>query len=383
MYAMRWWHVGVLATTGVLTVIVVATHEVTSRDLLGILALAFFVVAWFAYGWRFETSPRAAVFIVATCLVITPLAVLASPTFTTMQALVFPIVWSAIRSLRISIIVSVALSTVIGAALYVRLGADAGALLQAVVIESLSLAFSIALGLWMTSISVQSNERARLLAELQAAQSELAALNMDAGITSERERLAREIHDTIAQDLTGLVLLAQRASRELQAGDTAATGERLQLLEEGARTALAETRALVASTAPPSLESGGIGASLERLGTRYERETSIAVTVRADIGELVDRDLEVVLLRCAQEGLANVRKHSRASAASITLTAEPGELRLQITDNGAGFDPEARSSGYGLSGMRERLALVGGTLDVASGADGTSLLIILPAGGTE
>ena len=383
MYAMRWWHVGVLATTAVLTVIVLTTHEVTAREITGILVLAAFVVAWFAYGWRFESSPRAAVFIVAVCLVLAPLATLASPTFTTMQALVFPIVWSAIRSLRTSIIVNSVLATLIGVALYVRLGANDDALLQAVVIEALSLAFSIALGLWMTSISVQSNERARLLAELQAAQSELTALSMDAGITSERERLAREIHDTIAQDLTGLVLLAQRASRELQAGDTAATGERLALLEEGARTALAETRARVASTAPPSLASGGIAASLERLGVRYERETSIAVTVLAEIDAPVDRDLEVVLLRCAQEGLANVRKHSHATAASITLTVAEDELRLLVTDNGAGFDPAAGSAGFGLSGMRERLALVGGTLDVKSGSTGTSLQVILPFGGPE
>lgn len=87
----------------------------------------------------------------------------------------------------------------------------------------------------------------------------------------------------------------------------------------------------------------------------------------------------MVLLRCAQEGLANVRKHSGATRAAVTLVATPSRLSLQVSDNGSGFDPAARRDGYGLGGMRERLALVDGTLTIESGEDGTTLLVTLPA----
>ena len=378
MREMRLWHVGVVAASLVLSGIVVGTQGLTSRTGFGLVVLAVFLVGWFAYGWRFEHSRRAAVFVVALCLVLGPLAIFASPTFTTMQTIIFPIVWSAIRSLRRAIIANVAFAILAGIAMYFSMGADTDALLQAVAIEAFSLAFSISLGLWITAIERRSAEKQALLEQLRDAQQKLAALSRDAGVTSERERLAREIHDTIAQDLTGLVLIAQRASRELAAGDTAGAGQQLSVLEEGARTALAETRALVASSAPPALDGNGIGPALERLGERFERETSRLVEVTADVEVAIDRDLEVVLLRCAQEGLANVRKHSGASRASIRLVISDDERSLRVSDNGAGFELDAPRDGYGLSGMRERLALVGGTLDIESGADGTALLITLP-----
>ena len=243
--------------------------------------------------------------------------------------------------------------------------------------------FSIALGLWITSIAVRSHERQRLLDERRATQDELAMVSRDAGVSSERERLAREIHDTIAQDLTGLVLTTQRARRELADGALPALDEQLAILEENARSALAETRALVAATAPIGLATGGIGDALDRLGARFARETGLAVTVSATGLPALDRDTEVVLLRCAQEGLANVRKHARAGAASLTVAADDDEVTLEVRDDGSGFDPGALSAGFGLSGMRERLALVDGRLAVASGATGTTLTVTLPRGEQE
>lgn len=247
---------------------------------------------------------------------------------------------------------------------------------QALAIEGASLALSIGLGIWITSIADQSHERQRLLDELRAAQEKLSALDRDAGMTSERERLAREIHDTIAQDLTGIVMLSQRAQRELATGGGAS--ETLGLLEESARTARAETRALVASSAPVALSTGGIADALRRLGERFERETGVTVTVTVDLGA-IDRDSEVVLLRCAQEGLSNVRKHARASAVSRTAWTNAGAVGVRIADDGDGFDPETAGDGFGLAGMRDRLALVGGTLDVSSSPAGTVLTATLPA----
>lgn len=382
MREMRLWHIGVVATTVVLSGIVFAAQGITPRSVLGFAVMAVFLAGWFSFGWRFSRDPRAAVVLLAMCLVLAPLAVWASPTYLTMQTILYPLIWSAIHSLRIAIVVNSIFAALLGIGFYFALGGGTFALWQALGIQAFSLAFSISLGLWITAIERRGAEKQALLDELQAAQLQLATLSRDAGVTSERERLAREIHDTIAQDLTGLVLIAQRASRELAAGDTAAATEQLAVLEDGARTALAETRALVASSAPPALDGNGIAAALERLGERFERETSMLVEVTTDVEVAIDRDLEVVLLRCAQEGLANVRKHSGASRASIRLVLTASERSLRIADNGAGFDLAAARDGYGLSGMRERLTLVGGTLDVQSGEDGTTLLITLPREGT-
>ena len=127
------------------------------------------------------------------------------------------------------------------------------------------------------------------------------------------------------------------------------------------------------------VDGGGLAIALRRLGERFERETGILVSVEADDSAVLDRDGEVVLLRCTQEALANVRKHSTASTAALTLTVRDGEVDLTITDDGSGFDPSAPSSGFGLTGLRERLALVRGTLAVtASPGGGTTLIASLP-----
>ena len=380
MQSSRWWSVAVVGTSAVLASMLALVTPGSWQLYLGLSAIGVFVAVWFGLGTRVAEGSRGALVVVVVTILFSAAVSLAFPPLAYVQAIAFPLIWTRLENLRHSIIASVVLAFAVGAAGFLGSDRSLSALLEYLIIEGLSLVFAIALGLWITRITDQSMGRQRLIDELRATQHQVAMLSQDAGVTSERERLAREIHDTIAQDLTGLVLLAQRASRELSLGDTAAASEQLVILEEGARTALAETRALVASTSPPSLDDGGIAAALERLGERFERETSIAVSVRTDVATTLDRDLEVVLLRCAQEGLANVRKHSGASRAALTLVATPTERSLQVSDNGAGFDATRPSAGYGLSGMRERLALVDGTLDLESGEDGTTLLVTLPAG---
>ncbi len=374
----RWWHVGVASTTVVLAVILLAGAPTAPHLAVGLSALVAFAGGWFAYGRLFRSSPRAAAAMVVTILVISPLAVWADPSLAVIQCIAYPLIWTSFERIAPSIVANVVLAAGIAVAFYIGGGATRDALLQAIVIEAISLVFSIAIGLWITSIATRSHERQVLLDELRAAQTQLAGLSRDAGVASERERLAREIHDTIAQDLTGIVLLAQRASRELAAGTSAA--ETLSLLEQSARTSLAETRALVAASAPLDLDNGGIAAALERLAQRFTRETAILVQVDAAVDEALERDLEVVVLRCVQEGLANIRKHSGAGRAWIRLQISPSERSLLISDDGSGFEPAAASDGYGLTGMRDRLALVGGTLSVESSEEGTTLLITLPRG---
>ena len=372
MEGSRWWHVAVIGAAVVLAGLVVV-NQPTTVELVGALSAdAAFVLGWLLVGRHAVHSTRAGTAFIIITIVLAGVGAAFSPTMATIQTIAYPIVWILAKTLRDAIIANIALAVTVGVGIFI----GSGSLSQALIVQGLSLAFSLALGLWITGIAQRSEERQRLLDELRATQHRLAAVNRDAGIASERERLAREIHDTIAQDLTGLVLLTQRARRELAAG--AGADATLELLEHGARAALVETRGLVAASAPLELATGGIGAALERLAARFGRETDIRVTVSVDGLPVLDRDTEVVLLRCAQEGLANVRKHSRAATASVTLSTAGPVATLAISDDGHGFDPGADTGGFGLGGMRDRLGLVGGALDVASSPTGTVLTATLP-----
>lgn len=153
--------------------------------------------------------------------------------------------------------------------------------------------------------------------------------------------------------------------------------EALALIEENARDALVETRSLVASGAAVEVP-GGIIPALHRLGERFERETGVAITATAESLPLLDRGTEVVLLRCAQEALANIRKHASATTATVTARGVNGEVELCVSDNGVGFEADAETSGFGLAGMRDRVALVNGMLVVESTDTGTTLIVRVP-----
>lgn len=275
----RWWHVAVVATALVLGVLVAVGHTAAWR-VAGVAACnALLVIAWFAVGQRARRrNPALAVPFVAAVILIVGTATAFSPTMATAQCLAYPLVWTFLERLRHAVSADIALAAAVGIGLYL----STGSLVQAIVVQGLSLVFSLSLGLWITSIANRSDERHRLLLELEAAQEKLTALSRDAGAVEERERLVREIHDTIAQDLTGLVLTAQRGLRELRGGDPTAAEAQLEVLEEIARNALAETRALVASGAAVGIDGSGLDASLRHLAERFERETGMTVRVTVD-----------------------------------------------------------------------------------------------------
>ena len=327
---------------------------------------------------RLPPEPSAVVFL-ALVIPAATWGVASLSSFAIVQCVLCPLVWLLLDRVRDAVIGTLVLTGSIAAGFVVGFGDLPGALPTMAVSQGLSLGGSVALGLWITRIADLSRERLQLLEGLRAAQAQVEALGREAGAARERERLSADIHDTVAQDLTGLVLLAQRGRRELRGGRASATDATLAELEEGARDALTQTRAIVAATAPVEL-TDGLGQALARLGARLSRETGTPVAVRAEAGVgSVDRDAEVVLLRCAQEGLANVRRHAGASAVELVLERDGADVVLAVRDDGGGFDPARASGGYGLDGMRRRLAAAGGRLDVASGASGTRLTARIPA----
>lgn len=202
----------------------------------------------------------------------------------------------------------------------------------------------------------------------------------------ERKRIARELHDETVQDLTSLLINLDVAERHLQEtnGDTANPLSRVRAI---ARRALDETRALAHSLRPPILDDVGLVAALEALGEEHTQTYGMAVSVdAADEQSTVPLEpyLETVLFRVAQEALTNACKHGHGREVRICLDVGEELATLTVVDNGQGFDPQQAGGsdcrgGLGLDGMRERAALVGGNLDIASApGKGTRVTLHVP-----
>ncbi|MHB1433567.1 MAG: sensor histidine kinase [Streptosporangiaceae bacterium] len=235
--------------------------------------------------------------------------------------------------------------------------------------------FSLFYGGWVSRIINQSAERAAIIDQLAATQAELAAAQHEAGRMAERQRLAADIHDTLAQGFTSILMLVQAAQADLGGSHPQAAGH-LDLAVRTARENLAEARVLVADLTPGHLAGSTLAAALGRLSR------SPGVDATFDLSgapRALPVAAEVVLLRVCQEALANVRKHARARSASVRLGYRPDAVILEVSDDGAGFDPGRVGGGFGLSGMRTRVTEAGGTLTVSSSpGGGTSVRATVP-----
>ncbi|WP_234443116.1 sensor histidine kinase [Streptomyces cellulosae] len=237
-----------------------------------------------------------------------------------------------------------------------------------------TLVFSVALGGWVIRIIEQSQERAALIAELDASRHEVSRLSAAHGALAERERMAREIHDTLAQGFTSLLMLIQAVEAELD-HDVPQARRHLALMDETARQNLAEARALVAGGAPADLDGASLPDALRRLAARHEATLLVTGSVRP-----LPAGPEVVALRSCQEALTNARKHAGSSfAVGICLAYTDDALTVSVRDDGCGFDPRTVTGGYGLAGLRARATEAGGTSEVRSApGDGTTVTVRLP-----
>lgn len=244
-----------------------------------------------------------------------------------------------------------------------------------------SMAFSLLFGAWIGGIIRQSQRRAALIDELERTRAALAAERHEAGVLTERARLAAEIHDTLAQGFTSILMLSQAAGTA--AGpDPATCREQLALIGRTARENLAEARSLIAALAPSGLQGATLPEALVRLADRHRQETGTEVRVDVRGDPVGAPDTDVVLLRAAQEALTNVRRHADADHVDVSLCYGPDGTTLTVADDGRGCDPAAPgnpATGYGLRGMRYRVEESGGTMSVTStpGA-GTTIRVALP-----
>jgi len=193
----------------------------------------------------------------------------------------------------------------------------------------------------------------------------------------ERRRLARELHDETGQALTSILL----GLRSIRAAADDETAERAETqVRELVVQALQDVRALAVELRPAALDDFGLVPAVERLAETFAERTGIATAVEASLGpERLPPEAETVLYRLIQEALTNVVKHAAASSVNIVLTRREGGVSAVVEDDGQGFDPESiREDALGLLGMRERLALLDGTLTVESGDGGTALVAFVP-----
>ena len=249
----------------------------------------------------------------------------------------------------------------------------------------LSAFFTVMLGLYIDSIIRQSRERQQVINELEATRSELARAERQAGILEERQRLAGEIHDNLAQGFTSIVMYLEAAEQALD-GDPASARRYIVQARQAARQHLSEARGFLWALRPDVVAREPLTEALGRVLRRWSEESSVATHLETtgDPRPLPAAS-DATLLKAVQEALSNVCKHARASQVNLTLSFMEDEVILDVQDNGVGFDPSLTDRqagpehGYGLVALRERVSQLGGSLAVESApGEGATLVVSLP-----
>lgn len=266
--------------------------------------------------------------------------------------------------------------------------AHAGALTVAITVGPLlGAAVAIAVVRGYQALYRESERRRELIEQLTATRADLAAAQHTAGVLAERERLAREIHDTLAQGLSSIQLLLSAAERALPGNPPVAERHVVQA-RQAAVDNLAEARRFVAALTPPALEGAGLADALEQLcATTSTRHRITARLHRTGEPVPLASATEIALLRIAQSALSNVVRHADAATVDVTLSYLGDHVALDVVDDGTGFDPtrlpapESEIGGFGLAAMRARAHALGGILTLEAGAGaGTALAIQVPIG---
>jgi len=241
---------------------------------------------------------------------------------------------------------------------------------------------ALLIGLGYQALAREAEQRETLMAELLRTRGQLAATEHESGVLAERARLAREIHDTLAQGLSSIQMLLHAAER----ADPGRPGlEHIRLARDTAAGNLAEARRFIRELTPPQLDDQGLGGALRRLAETQWATQGLGVSVRVSDTVTLPMHLQTALLRIAQGAIANVIQHAEATTATIDLAILRNELRFTVRDNGVGFDPQRllldsaeKSDSFGLRATRERVQQLGGTLAVdALPGRGTTLTVKL------
>ncbi|WP_433628356.1 sensor histidine kinase [Nocardia sp. CA-120079] len=240
-------------------------------------------------------------------------------------------------------------------------------------------AVAVGIGLGYEALFRESAERQRLIDELLSTRATLAEQEHTAGKLAERERLAQEIHDTVAQGLSSIQLLLHAAAQS--APDHPAL-QQIRLARETAAENLAETRRLIAELTPAALEGQSLAQALERICRRAEAPGLLTQLVVEGTPERLPMPVEAALVRIAQGAVSNVVRHAGASRMRLTLTYADTDVYLDVVDDGMGIDPavldRAPTGTFGLAAMRSRVEQQGGTMAVESEPGHTAVTVSFP-----
>jgi signal transduction histidine kinase len=231
----------------------------------------------------------------------------------------------------------------------------------------------LVIGVSFKLLRLQMNDLARL-------QANLASAERKAGVLEERQRLAREIHDTLAQGFASIIVHLERTEQINHLEHSPAKGH-IDLARSVAREGLEESRRMMAALRPEVLEQRGLPEALGRVCQEWSRRTGIESKLSVTgTAEPLHPEIELTILRGVQEGLTNVARHSGAHTTAVTLSYMEDLVVLDVQDDGKGFVPsEAGRTGYGLHGMRERVEGLQGSLQVESVlGEGTTISLTLP-----
>jgi signal transduction histidine kinase len=379
----NWWHVGFGAMAALALALLSVDAAPAARRLLA-AGCVVALVLWYVFvgagaingtrcrqGWRGWAAALGTV-----ALLLAGFA--ADPAVAVLLFAAYPQLFAYLDELRFTLPAAATLSLGVAAVNAAHAGWSSGGTLVALGGGALSLAFAAGVGVWITRIIEQSRERAGLIEQLQATREELAEAHRETGAAAERQRLAVEIHDTLAQGFTSVVMLVQAAEAEVGRRDEQVR-RYLALTERTARENLDEARSLVAELGPTPLQSASLAEAIARLTERFADETAISARFElAGAPRQLAAGSDVVLLRVVQEALNNVRRHAAASTLDVKLSYRDGGVCAEVVDDGQGFEP-ASADGFGLRGMRERVGQAGGEVTVRSyPGRGTSVEVRLP-----
>src|SRR2546422_8428352 len=208
----------------------------------------------------------------------------------------------------------------------------------------------------------------------------LSAQSRQSAVMAERNRMARDIHDTLAQGFTGVIVQLEAVEEAMSRNQVERSSGHLDRAGELARESLREARRSVQALRPQALEEKQLSEALKDLIEKMTRGTTVHAkfTLQGKRRKLPP-EWETNLLRVGQEVLTNVLRHAQASEFKVLLVFDSSEIRLELRDNGCGFNPQRKHEGFGLQGMRERAEGMGGRLTIQSAAgQGTAIRIILP-----
>ncbi|MEU8886027.1 sensor histidine kinase [Streptomyces hydrogenans] len=362
-----------LLMAGLLVLAAARAHSTAGTVLAAVTGAVYAAGAWLPSVRRSQRAAAGWLAVLALCwlalLWATPEALwLAFPLYF-LQLHLLPVRWSLPA---VALTAGAAILSYVGHGAALNPGVFIGPLLGAAV--------AVATVLGYQALYRESERRRRLIEELITTRAELAAAERHAGTLAERERLAREIHDTLAQGLSSIQLLLRAAERALPEGSPAAG--HIDRARQAAQDNLAEARRFVRALTPPDLEHGSLAAALERLcepGAGPRARFSVSGTPVE-----LPTPYEVALLRIAQSALGNTVRHAGAARAEITLSFMEDSVALDVVDDGRGFDPEGTGpsgdgGGFGLPAMRSRAESLGGTFTVESApGQGTAVAVTLP-----